>query len=480
MKHDSFFKSFVTVGASTILSLLLGFFTTPIITRLVEPSEYGQASIFNMYTGLVLFVLCFGLDQALVRFFYKFDELRYKQRLFLETLVPSMIGTLVFVIGAIVFFNAGVMVFEFDSFCMVLLAVNIVCNVAFRFSALLVRLNHNNSLYGKIIVLNKAIDVLCAIFFLVKLRTHGLYALSLAKVIAVFGCLVISVLSQKDFFVGIREDIKFDTKELGELFRYGYPYIFSMGIVQIFQSLDKLALNHYATYEDIGVYSSAMALIALFAVIQTSFNTVWAPKSIEHYEKMPDDRKFYERVFCVVTVMMYFVGITLILGKDVLAYLLGEKYREAAYIMPFLVFHPIMYTISETTAVGINFAKKSSLHVLVSLCACLANFAGNMILVPRLGGKGAAISTGISYIIFCVTRTILAEKCYHVGYEMSKFFIVTLITVGYATYSTFFKFNYLSIVMAFVCYLVMIICYYDSIRWGIEYVKGHESIENAD
>lgn len=69
-------------------------------------------------------------------------------------------------------------------------------------------------------------------------------------------------------------------------------------------------------------------------------------------------------------------------------------------MIPFLAFHPIMYTISEVTVGGLVFKKKSKIQVIVSVVPCVVNFIGNTILVPFYGGRGAAISTGISYILF--------------------------------------------------------------------------------
>ena len=70
-------KHFFIISGGTFLNLLIGLFTTPIITRLVNPTEYGQLSIFNMYTGIALLVFCLGLDQSLVRFYYKKDSKSY-------------------------------------------------------------------------------------------------------------------------------------------------------------------------------------------------------------------------------------------------------------------------------------------------------------------------------------------------------------------------------------------------------------------
>ena len=81
MQKNGFLKQFTIIGGGTFFNLLLGLFSTPVITRIVAPSEYGQLSIFTMYSGIALMVLCMGLDQAVVRYYYEKENLKYKQAL---------------------------------------------------------------------------------------------------------------------------------------------------------------------------------------------------------------------------------------------------------------------------------------------------------------------------------------------------------------------------------------------------------------
>ena len=151
-----------------------------------------------------------------------------------------------------------------------------------------------------------------------------------------------------------------------ELMKYALPLTVTMGITYLFQALDRLSIQYFCDYSEVGIYASTMSLVNVFAIIQTTFNTLWSPMAIEHYSKDPEDRTFYQKGNQIITVIMFFLGVSLILCKDVFALLLGEKYRAATYILPFLIFHPIMYTISETTVTGINFMKKSNMTVIIA------------------------------------------------------------------------------------------------------------------
>lgn len=202
------------------------------------------------------------------------------------------------------------------------------------------------------------------------------------------------------------------------LLYYALPFVISYGVAEIFQALDKIALNHYCSYAEVGVYSSAMNIIRIFLIIQVTFNALWSPMQVEHYTNNPEDHSFYQKGNLIITAIMFMLGISIVLIKDLLAFFLGARYREAVYILPFLIFNPIMYTVSETTVGGLVFHNKSMLQVVVSVVACLANLLGNSILVPMYGCQGAAVSTGISYIVFFIMRTFLSNKYYYTDFRL--------------------------------------------------------------
>lgn len=71
MKKESIVESGFIMLLGTCLNILISIITTPIITRLVMPADYGQWSLFVTYTNTAQAVILMGLDQAFVRFYYK-------------------------------------------------------------------------------------------------------------------------------------------------------------------------------------------------------------------------------------------------------------------------------------------------------------------------------------------------------------------------------------------------------------------------
>ena len=465
-QNKSFISHFLAIGTGTIISMALGLLTTPIITRIVDPNEYGQLSIFQMYTNIALMVLCLGLDQSLVRFYYDHEEIEYKQSLLRYCFwMPMLISCIVAVIVSTLAVT-HLVTFEFSPHIMVLLGINVVITVANRIAVLVLRINYQSKLFSLCNILTKIAYITVALVLIFTIQNHYFTILAIATIVSYFVPTVFAIFSSRNLWK-LKTNYVMENKS--EILRYGLPLILSMGITTVFQALDKITLNAYCTYSEVGVYSSAMTLVNIFAIIQTTFNSLWGPMQVEHYVKYPEDTAYIQKANRMITVIMFGIGISLILVKDIFSLLLGEKFREAAYIMPFLIFNPIMYTISETTCAGIGISKKSYLNIIVAVGACLTNLAGNLLLVPVLEGKGAAISTGISYIVFWALRMIISNRYYYVDYGNAKFIFFTILIAGYALYNTFYIFNWVSISMFVVLMVFLLFLYRSSLTdiWAV-------------
>lgn len=69
MKQESILKGVLLYSISTWVNLVLGFLTVTITTRVLLPDVYGQVSIFNSITSVLMYILLLGMDGAYVRYY---------------------------------------------------------------------------------------------------------------------------------------------------------------------------------------------------------------------------------------------------------------------------------------------------------------------------------------------------------------------------------------------------------------------------
>ena len=141
-------------------------------------------------------------------------------------------------------------------------------------------------------------------------------------------------------------------------------------------------------------------------------------------------------------------------------------------VMPCLVFMPIMYTVSETTVLGINFSKRTKYHTIISLFVMIFNIIGNMILVSKIGAKGAAISTGVAYILFFFLRTYLAGKLINYNFKLKRFYLVSFLVFLYSLYLTFYNNIIFNLLFGIVLIIILIKLYFKEIKIIFYYVQS--------
>ena len=211
-------------------------------------------------------------------------------------------------------------------------------------------------------------------------------------------------------------------------------------------------------------YSGAFKIVALLSVIQSGFSTFWTPTALEHYTKNPENTNFYKKANDYLSLVFFLLGIGILLTRDIIRILLGENFLNSVFVMPTLVFIPIMYLLSETTMVGIGFKKKTKYFLYISIIASITNLIGNLLLVPYLGAKGAAISTGISYIVFFISRTYFSNKLIKFGFNLKRIYGVTFLMLLYALFLSFYDILYLTIGLGVLLEIIVLLIYYPILK----------------
>ena len=255
------------------------------------------------------------------------------------------------------------------------------------------------------------------------------------------------------------------------MIKYGLPFIPAGIIGWIFTSMDRIALRNWSSFNELGLYTAAFKFVFALNIIKTSFSNFWVPISYEYYEKSSSNTLFFSKMFLTISYLMFLLATLMIMSKDLIVLILAKTYRESAVIMPFLVFMPIMWVISEISVIGINFKKKTHWHIWITTISAAVNLIGNIMLVPILGAKGAAISTGISYIVFFFLRTIISRKLYSVEYYLRKTSISIIILCCFAFYATFISYNISHIIIGITLLVCFSMLYYKQFQQIWRYGK---------
>ncbi len=447
-------KNIFSISIGTVINTLLGFVTVPIITHLVDPVAYGKLGILQTYISIFASVCLLGLDQAYVRFYYNNTSVEYKRELSHKIIfIPICLS----VILGILFIVFGSAVVKADSVTYFLVGFCIVISVLETFTKLCLRLEQKGSVYSAFLILHRISYAGIVISLVCFTEIDSVKAMLFGTGASLLINAVVTIIIKNNIWGFSKTDnSEVKTKEL---LKYAYPFVFSSVMGWLFTATGKLTLQRISTYEQIGFYSISCEIIALLAIIQTTFSTLWIPMAVESFEKNPENKEFFKESNDIITVIMTIAGFTVVLLKDVFGLVLGQKYIPAAQIFPCLVLQPMMFAISETTVYGINFYKKTKWHVVITSVCSAVNIIGNIILVPIFGAKGAAISMGVSYVIFFIVRTLIARKYYRIDFAFKKLTVTIVMTLAFFLYQSFTKTGMLSFIM-YAVFLGIFVCMY--------------------
>lgn len=459
-KRNNIFSDFMNLGFGVVANIALGFLTTPIITRVVDTAEYGKLAIFNTYSGLILSIVFFGLDNAIIRFFYDSDEIQDKKRLLKLCILIPAISSIAVVLGMFALMKTGLLVLKLDDIVIMFLCVEVVFSIWNKYSTTLLRLTYKTKAYSACSIIQKA--VYCGLIIALSMANKkDVVMLVIATIVSLAITSVVATILTKEYWDFGNISFPDNTKEI---ISYSLPFIVFSFVITLADSADKLFVDHFCSEAEVGIYTSAFTLLVIFDIVKTTFNILWKPIQTEHFVKHPDDPSFLQTGAIFVTIIMFFVGINAIMFKDVLAYFLGESYRNAVYYMPFLVIDSIMCIISETTCSGIEKSKKSYLYILVSLLPCVANVACCFMLVPIIGARGAAIARALTNTVYFSVRTYFSNKYYYIDYKIKNIVCLLIATVLFAAVNTFMEFGAVTIITYIICIAAIAMLYNSDIK----------------
>ncbi len=463
-------SGFLSYFYGNFVVLLLGFIQTPVVTRIMTTDEYGRTGMFETAVTVIYIFSIMGLDQAYIRYYYSEDINR--GRLLKKCLMPAVFTVSVLLL--VYAFNAeffNVILFGRSSADIAaLVIIYTLISVFERFFFLDVRMQQNGKLYSNINIIEKVLSILTIVgawYFLGNDFRVALYALAVPWGITTGFLMIRYAVRYKKETLG-KADISY-----AELLRYGLPFIVVLLMEWILSSCDRFALRIWSSFDELGIYGSAMKIIILLLTFKNTFIAWWSPVAMERFETKPmeENREFFRKAYDLTQFLCICAATGMILFRKVIVLILGKDYRGSERMIPFLTLMPIFAMMFEITVQSIKYTKKNLYLNIASVFAIVVNICGNFYLVPRLGGTGAAFTTGISYLIYFAAGSYFAEKTIRIGYSYKKTAVYALLLLFFCCMASFMDSFTADIVIG--AGLLSVACVMDRHSLGVcvEYIK---------
>jgi O-antigen/teichoic acid export membrane protein len=435
-----FFRRYSHFLTGGILSLLLGFITFPILTRILTHEQYGMLGLVTTSMFLLVAIAKAGLSDGIVRFYKEYSEPQKKLNIFVSTLAVR--GAVLAVVTVLLYVSILKIISSYVNIdrqyitCFYIMALylfirplNIIVLNVLKVIGKTVFFN-SISLISKIISIALSLSIL--LFFV-----RELYGYFIGVVLSEFVLLLILF---HWFFSHYRINLfKASGSLASKLIIFGAPLLLTELSYLLLSYADRYMIAAYRGANDLGLYSVGYNLANYISELVTfSLSYAIVPMYVEIYEKEGKDKteQFLNNCmhYLCIAIIPVCIGY-LAVSKDLFAVLASDTYADAANFSPLILFGALLLGMNNLLNAGLYLQKKSSTILGIMLAAVVINIIANVVLLPIYGIVGSAIATLIACVAataltvylsyrYITVRLDLKSISYYVAFSVGMFLII--------------------------------------------------------
>lgn len=380
----------------------IAFFTTPIFTRLLSPSDYGFVSLYISW--LSIFCLLIGLS---VNGSIGNARIKYSGKIlpgYLSSILSiSVISFVVIIIILIFFGEAFESIIKIKKSFLILLCIHsfsfFVLNFEITRLDQLKKVEKSTILSLSYSIISIVSSVLFVLFFEKNRASAKIYGQAIPTIVYGFVILICIYVRGKKIW---------DNEYTKYCLALTLPLIFHKVGHLIFSQSDRIMLQRIIGDDILGIYSVSFSLCSVLTMIYGSLNAAWSPFYFD-YKKHSANKdilnhsKRYLKFFTLITVGF------ILLVYDVYKIMAPPAYYEGMHIIPLFV---ISNYFSFLYLFPVNFEffnARTKLIPIATFISALLNIIINILLIPSFGLIGAAIGTMSSHIVLFIIHEIVAR-----------------------------------------------------------------------
>lgn len=395
---------------------VLSFIFTPIITRILNPSDYGVADYVLTVSSAAGILALFALPQALATHFNDQPDAAWQRRITGSALTLALVfGTAA---GLLIFFLAPTIAqLSFGNQEYVRLFQLIGAAFAFGVSGAILTGAAQLALRVRWGMVFSLTSIACTVFgnivFIVVLR-WGAAGMLLTPILT--GTVLSGVA-----LIMTRQMIGPPARAMMRLLLHSGALLLPASVATwALQMVDRLFLVSYVSTTELGYYAIANKIAGLLFVVMAPVYAAWTPLALA----MQDDPQARDRY---AAMSRYFVGIALaaslalsLFATEILLVMTRPAYVPAAPYAGVLAYVQVFSAIGTLLYTGALASKQLKTVSWVVMVGAGINILLNIVLIPPFGLWGATIATVIGVAVPQVLLYVLLQRVYPIPYPIGK------------------------------------------------------------
>jgi O-antigen/teichoic acid export membrane protein len=384
---------------SNIINAAIPFALLPVLTRYLEPSEYGQVAMFQILVGALAAVVGLNVAGATSRKYYDDYSSEYELKYFIAACMQILL-----VSGGIAF--AAIYAFREQIAEALGLEVRWILWAVFLSSAsviIQIRLNQwqirkKARTYGVMQVLQSALNMLLSLMFVIALL-KGAEGRMAAQVwtAGVFALLALALLKRDRLFALM----VWRPHLLKEALAFGVPLIPHVAGIFLLVSIDRFVINAELGLAQAGIYMVAVQLASAVAIVFSAVNNAYVPWLFEHLKRdQPEEKRLIVLyTYAWFALILFAAGLAFIFGPWIVALVAGPEYVLAGSVIGWLVLGQTFGGMYLMVTNYIFYSKRTGLLALTTITSGFLNVCLLILLIPYMGLVGASIAFTVAMAI---------------------------------------------------------------------------------
>lgn len=400
--------SYINLALSTIIP----FFYTPVMLRILGQEEYGLYSLSSSVISY-LSLLSFGFGSTIVRYItmYRVSGQKKKEE---ETfgfflILYCAIAAIVMICGAVLSLNVETLfdrgLSENEISKMQILMIIMAFNSALSFPISVfssIVMAHERYIFRRLV--DMLSTVIVPIFNLIALYLgFASVGMAVSGTIIQFLMLPINVIYCYKNLKIHPKFAKMPSKVVKEMLGFSVFIFIGTIVDMLFWATDKVILGMLVGTSVVAVYNVGCTFNTMVTSLSTSLSSVLTPRITTMITKNASKEDLTNLFIRIGRIQYIIVALVIsgfvVFGRDFVKLWAGDNY-ENAYWIALLTMIPLCVPLIQNTGVSIVVAQNK--HKFRSICylvIAIVNVISTYIVTPYLGGVGAALCSGISYII---------------------------------------------------------------------------------
>lgn len=426
----------IIYGLGSILSKLVYYLLVVVLlTYLLDGKEQEFGTYGELYGYVTVLIILFSLKLDTALFRYGSEKSQIKEA-YNTTASLVFINALVLLALSFLFTEEIALFIDYGNkshyvrWFGLILAFDILALIPFA----RLRLDNKAKVFASLRIFNVALSSSLIIFFLIiypKVQDRPPFHLFpqfdqeieyvfFTNVIA-SGILLLLVLRYGGFF-----KLSFSRHLIKKLIPYIAPLVI-VGMCNNFIQYNGAAVIKYLSSTESlteslgqsGIFDSSRRIAGLFVLFIGAFN--YAAEPFFFNNSGVEDREAYYGKICHLFVLIGGIIILgLVLGLDIIKYLVGAGYRESIFIIPVLLMAYLFLGLYHNVSIWYKLSDKTYWGAYVSVAGVITTLLISYLFIPRYGYVAFAYANLASYLVMVLLTYLAGQHHYPIRYPIFK------------------------------------------------------------